>query len=76
MTAEEYQDSLDEWDTIFDPADKPEYSQEQLIRFAELFAEYKLKQKQVLRALRRELTRIGLADIRFGSKDLIDETEL
>jgi hypothetical protein len=43
MTAEEYQESLDEWDTVFDPADKPEYSQEQLIRFAELFAEYKLE---------------------------------
>ena len=43
MTAEEYQESLGEWDTVFDPADKPEYSQEQLIRFAELFAEYKLE---------------------------------
>ena len=43
MTAEEYQESLDEWDAIFDKAEKPEYSQEQLIRFAELFAEYKLK---------------------------------
>ena len=42
MTAEEYQDSLDEWDTIFDPSLKPEYGQDQLIRFAELFAEYKL----------------------------------
>ena len=42
----------------------------------QLKEEYKLKQKQVLRALRRELTRIGLADVRFGSKDLIDETEL
>tara|TARA_R110000751_G_scaffold260681_1_gene360047 strand:+ start:665 stop:1018 length:354 start_codon:yes stop_codon:yes gene_type:complete len=43
MTAEEYQDSLSEWDSIFDPAEKPEYSQDQLIRFAELFAEHKNK---------------------------------
>jgi hypothetical protein len=43
MTAEEFQDSLNEWDTIFDPAEKPEYSQDQLIRFAELFAEHKNK---------------------------------
>lgn len=43
MTAEEYQDSLDDYDEIFDPADKPEYSQDQLIRFAELFAKYKLE---------------------------------
>ena len=43
MTAEEYQDSLDEWDTVFDSADKPEYSQDQLIRFANLFADYKLE---------------------------------
>jgi len=42
MTAEEFQESLNEWDTIFDPAEKPEYDQEQLIRFAELFLEYKL----------------------------------
>jgi hypothetical protein len=43
MTAEEYQESLDEFDTIFDSADKPEYSQDQLMRFANLFADYKLK---------------------------------
>jgi len=43
MTAEEYQESLDEFDTVFDSADKPEYSQDQLIRFANLFADYKLK---------------------------------
>tara|TARA_R110000744_G_scaffold110398_5_gene208226 strand:- start:458 stop:613 length:156 start_codon:yes stop_codon:yes gene_type:complete len=43
MTAEEYQESLDEFDTIFDSADKPEYSQDQLMRFANLFANYKLK---------------------------------
>tara|TARA_R110001592_G_scaffold269957_1_gene536252 strand:+ start:149 stop:349 length:201 start_codon:yes stop_codon:yes gene_type:complete len=41
-TAEQFQESLNEWDTIFDPSEKPEYSQEQLIRFAELFLEYKL----------------------------------
>ena len=41
--AEEFQESLGEWDTIFDPAEKPEYDQDQLIRFAELFAEYKNK---------------------------------
>ena len=41
-TAEQFQESLNEWDTIFDPSEKPEYSQEQLIRFAELFLDYKL----------------------------------
>tara|TARA_B110000908_G_scaffold15370_1_gene17514 strand:+ start:344 stop:619 length:276 start_codon:yes stop_codon:yes gene_type:complete len=45
-TAEQFQESLNEWDTIFDPSEKPEYSQEQLIRFAELFLEYKLSNKK------------------------------
>ena len=51
-SAKEYlhSDKLDEWDTIFDPPVKCEYSEEQLIRFAEMWAElkikeYKLKQK-------------------------------
>tara|TARA_B110000858_G_scaffold190297_1_gene238079 strand:- start:392 stop:790 length:399 start_codon:yes stop_codon:yes gene_type:complete len=45
-TAEQFQESLNEWDTIFDPAEKPEYSQEQLIRFAELFLDYKLSNRK------------------------------
>ena len=51
-TAKEYlhSDELSEDDTIFDPPVKCEYSEEQLIRFAEVWAklqikEYKLKQK-------------------------------
>jgi len=32
-------EAMDEWDTVFDPTDKPEYSHEQLLRFAELWAE-------------------------------------
>ena len=48
--AKEYlHDTMDEWDTIFDPPIKCEYDEQQLIRFAELWAEleikeYKLKQ--------------------------------
>ena len=45
-SAKEYlhSDKMNEWDTVFDPTDKPEYSHEQLIRFAELWAEEKNKQ--------------------------------
>ena len=50
-SAKEYlhSDKMNEWDTIFDPPIKCEYSEEQLIRFAEIWAklqikEYKLKQ--------------------------------
>ena len=32
-----HSDELDEWDTVFDPPVKCEYSEEQLIRFAELW---------------------------------------
>ena len=37
--AKEYlhSDELNEWDTIFDPPVKCEYSEEQIIRFAELW---------------------------------------
>ena len=35
---EKFIEEMDEWDTIFDPTDKPEYSHAQLIRFAELWA--------------------------------------
>ena len=40
MDAKEYlhSDELNEWDTIFDPPVKCEYSEEQLIRFAEQYA--------------------------------------
>ena len=49
-SAKEYLHDMDEWDTVFDPPVKCEYSEEQLIRFAEVWAkltilEYKLKQK-------------------------------
>ena len=39
--AKEYlhSDELNEWDTVFDPEGKQEYTEEQLIRFAELWAE-------------------------------------
>ena len=37
--AKEYlhSDELNEWDTVFDPGGKQEYTEEQLIRFAELW---------------------------------------
>jgi|TARA_R110000744_G_scaffold195378_1_gene314387 hypothetical protein len=40
MDAKEYlhSDAINEFDTIFDPPVKCEYSEEQLIRFAELWA--------------------------------------
>ena len=38
--------------------------------------EYKLKQKRVLDALRAELNRIGLSDVRLEGKPLIDEVQL
>ena len=34
-----HSDELNEWDTVFDPGGKLEYTEEQLIRFAELWAE-------------------------------------
>ena len=44
MDAKEYlhSDELNEWDTIFDPEGKQEYTEEQLIRFAELWADIKV----------------------------------
>mgnify|MGYP003149291223 CR=1 FL=1 len=42
--AKEYLHEMDEWDIIFDPPVKCEYSEEQLIRFAELWAEIKIKE--------------------------------
>ena len=51
LDAHEYlHDTMNEWDTVFDPPVKCEYSEEQLIRFAEVWAglkieEYKSKQK-------------------------------
>ena len=46
MTAKEYlhSDELNEWDTIFDPGGKQEYTEEQLIRFAEMWADIKIKE--------------------------------
>tara|TARA_R110000868_G_scaffold120869_1_gene320849 strand:- start:31 stop:225 length:195 start_codon:yes stop_codon:yes gene_type:complete len=39
MKAKEFlhSDELNEWDTIFDPGGKQEYTEEQLLRFAELW---------------------------------------
>ena len=44
MDAKEYlhSDELSEWDTIFDPGGKQEYTEEQLIRFAEMWAKIKI----------------------------------
>ena len=39
-----FYEGMDEWDTVFDPADKPEYSHDQLIRFARLWADEQLKE--------------------------------
>jgi len=40
MDAKEFlhSDEMSEWDTVFDPGGKQEYTEEQLIRFAELWA--------------------------------------
>ena len=40
-TAKEFlhSDEINEWDTIFDPGGKQEYTEEQLIRFAEIWLE-------------------------------------
>jgi hypothetical protein len=42
--AKEYlhSDELNEWDTVFDPGGKQEYTEEQLIRFAEMWAKVNL----------------------------------
>lgn len=37
-----HSDELNEWDTIFDPGGKQEYTEEQLIRFAEVWADIQL----------------------------------
>tara|TARA_R110002050_G_scaffold116946_2_gene233628 strand:+ start:8710 stop:8895 length:186 start_codon:yes stop_codon:yes gene_type:complete len=34
-----HSDELSEWDTVFDPGGKQEYTEEQLIRFAEIWAD-------------------------------------
>ena len=49
---EQFYEDMDEWDKVFDPTDKPEYSHAQLVRFAELWAkkqlkEYKLNQEKL-----------------------------
>ena len=45
MNAKEYlHDKMDEWDTVFDPGGKQEYTEEQLIRFAEMWAKLKVKE--------------------------------
>jgi len=40
ITAKQFlhSDELNEWDTVFDPGGKQEYTEEQLIRFAEMWA--------------------------------------
>ena len=45
MNAKEYlHDKMDEWDTVFDPPIKCEYTEEQLIRFAEMWADIKVEE--------------------------------
>tara|TARA_R110001599_G_scaffold315036_1_gene523555 strand:+ start:368 stop:538 length:171 start_codon:yes stop_codon:yes gene_type:complete len=39
-----HSDEMSEWDTVFDPGGKQEYTEEQLIRFAEIWAELKVDQ--------------------------------
>lgn len=39
-----HSNELSEHDTIFDPGGKQEYTEEQLIRFAEMWADIKLKE--------------------------------
>tara|TARA_R110000751_G_scaffold49529_6_gene110212 strand:- start:3210 stop:3395 length:186 start_codon:yes stop_codon:yes gene_type:complete len=34
-----HSEELSEWDTVFDPGGKQEYTEEQLIRFAEIWAD-------------------------------------
>jgi hypothetical protein len=43
-TAKDYlhSDELSEWDTVFDPGGKQEYTEEQLIRFAEIWSKKQL----------------------------------
>ena len=43
---------------------------------AEPTPDYKLKQKRVLSALRRELARIGLGDVSLDGRDILDKAEL
>ena len=40
ITAKQFlhSDELNEWDTVFDPGGKQEYTEEQLIRFAEMWS--------------------------------------
>jgi|TARA_R110001592_G_scaffold6586_3_gene35507 hypothetical protein len=40
-----HSDELSEWDAIFDPGGKQEYTEEQLIRFAEIWASIQLNDK-------------------------------
>lgn len=40
---EQFYEDMDEWDSVFDPTDKPEYSHAQLIRFAEGYAKHLAK---------------------------------
>ena len=44
MDAEEFLNSIDEWDIIFDPEGKQEYTEAQLIRFAEMWAKLKIEE--------------------------------
>ena len=44
---EKFIEDMDEWDTVFDPIkkeDKCEYTHEQLVRFAELWAKKQLEE--------------------------------
>jgi|TARA_R110000787_G_scaffold164804_1_gene277912 hypothetical protein len=40
-----HSDEMNEWDSVFDPGGKQEYTEEQLIRFAEIWADKQIKNK-------------------------------
>ena len=46
MKIEKFIEEMDEWDTVFDPRGKQEYTEEQLIRFAEMWADKVKELKQ------------------------------
>ena len=58
MEAKEYlhSDEINEWDTIFDPPVKCEYTEEQLIRFAEMWADIKVLELLNNPKVKRNLT--------------------
>jgi hypothetical protein len=56
MNAKEYlhSDEISEWDTVFDPGGKQEYTEEQLIRFAEIWGGIKAEDERLVERKRIE----------------------